>query len=56
MNCVGVISRQETEEKLPFSNVNVFSCFAVLDPTYTYSLPMRQVVNGVVDSFVHVME
>ena len=30
--------------------------FAVLDPTYTFSLPTRQISNGVVDAFVHVIE
>ena len=30
--------------------------FAVLDPEYTFSLPERQVSNGVVDAFVHVIE
>ncbi len=28
----------------------------MLDPTTTYSLPPRQIANGVVDAFVHVME
>lgn len=56
MNCISVISRQSTGEKLMFKNPKVFPRFSVLDPTRTYSLPMRQVVNGVADSFVHVME
>ena len=30
--------------------------FAVLDPATTYSLPPRQVGNGVVDAFVHILE
>ena len=30
--------------------------FSVLDPNKTFSLPTRQVGNGVVDAFVHVME
>ena len=34
----------------------MFPRFAVLDPTKTYTLPARQVGNGVVDAFVHVME
>lgn len=56
MNCISVVSRQSTGDKLLFSNPKVFPLFSVLDPTRTYSLPMRQVVNGVADSFVHVME
>ena len=30
--------------------------FSVLDPNKTYSLPTRQLANGVVDAFIHVME
>ncbi len=28
----------------------------MLDPTKTFTLPPRQVANGVVDAFVHIME
>lgn len=56
MNSISVISRQSTGDKLLFANPKVFPRFSILDPTRTYSLPMRQVVNGVADSFVHVME
>ena len=28
----------------------------MLDPTVTYSLPMNQVANGIVDAFIHVIE
>lgn len=51
-----VISRAETSEKLAFATPFVFPRFAILDPEVTYSLPMRQVANGVVDSFIHVIE
>jgi NADP-dependent alcohol dehydrogenase len=30
--------------------------FAVLDPVLTYTLPARQVANGVVDAFIHTLE
>ena len=30
--------------------------FSVLDPNKTFSLPTRQLANGVVDAFIHVME
>jgi len=30
--------------------------FSVLDPTKTYTLPPRQVANGVIDAFVHIAE
>jgi len=56
MNCSAVISRAATKDKLVFINPKVFPVFSVLDPTTTYSLPPRQVANGIVDAFVHVVE
>ncbi|TKB47347.1 iron-containing alcohol dehydrogenase [Ferrimonas sediminicola] len=44
------------EDKLAFNSPLVYPQFSVLDPTTTYTLPARQVANGVVDAFVHVME
>ena len=56
MNCGAVITRESTREKLAFHCPLVFPRFSVMDPTVTYSLPKRQLANGVVDTFVHVME
>lgn len=56
MNCGSVITRQSTHSKLAFLSPLVFPQFSVLDPTKTFSLPLRQIANGVVDAFVHVME
>lgn len=56
MNSGGVITKAATEEKLAFSSDYTFPKFSVLDPETTYSLPAKQVANGVVDAFVHVME
>lgn len=56
MNERSVISRVATHEKLNFASTQVFPQFSVLDPEVTYSLPARQVANGVVDSFIHVVE
>ena len=53
-NPAAVVSRGEA--KLSFYNPLVLPRFAVLDPTTTYSLPPRQVGNGVVDAFVHIIE
>jgi NADP-dependent alcohol dehydrogenase len=55
-NGEAVITRNSTREKLSFGSERMYPRFAVLDPTTTYSLPARQVANGVVDAFVHVME
>ncbi len=51
-----VISRRATQEKLALSSACVFPVFSVLDPETTFSLPQKQVRNGVVDAFIHVME
>lgn len=56
MNNGGVISRLSTNEKLAFHSDKVFPQFSIIDPQVTYSLPVRQTVNGIVDTFVHVME
>ncbi|WP_105253449.1 iron-containing alcohol dehydrogenase [Pseudoalteromonas sp. T1lg75] len=51
-----VVTKKATQQKRAFGTPIVQPQFAVLDPTYTYSLPPRQVANGVVDAFVHVIE
>ena len=56
MNGNSVISRVSTTEKLAFSSLLVMPKFSVLDPECVFSLPEKQVANGVVDAFVHVME
>ncbi|MBS1004492.1 MULTISPECIES: iron-containing alcohol dehydrogenase [Acetobacter] len=56
MNDGSVITRKETHTKLAFQNPLVFPQFSVLDPTKTFTLPARQIANGVVDSFVHIIE
>ncbi|MBE9504280.1 MAG: iron-containing alcohol dehydrogenase [Proteobacteria bacterium] len=56
MNGYAVISRASTEEKLAFGSPLCYPQFSILDPESTFSLPERQVSNGIVDSFVHVME
>ena len=56
MNGNSVITRVSTTEKLAFSSQKVMPQFSVLDPECVFSLPEKQVANGVVDAFVHVME
>jgi NADP-dependent alcohol dehydrogenase len=50
------VTRRATVTKLPFRSPHVYPQFSVLDPTKTFTLPPRQVANGVVDAFVHIME
>ena len=56
MNNGAVVTRRATQDKLAFANRLLFPLFSVLDPTKTYTLPARQVANGVVDAFVHIAE
>ncbi len=56
MNNGGVITRRDIAAKRPFHSAKVFPLFSVLDPTKTYTLPMSQIANGVVDAFVHTIE
>jgi len=56
MNSGGVVTRKSIGAKLPFSNRALFPVFSILDPTKTYTLPERQLANGVVDAFVHTIE
>lgn len=56
MNNGSVISRRATKEKIGWSGEGTYPTFSILDPTTTYSLPKKQIRNGIVDSYVHVME
>ncbi len=56
MNSGAVISRKELNEKRAFVNPFCFPKFSILDPYVVASLPKRQIRNGVVDAFVHVLE
>ncbi len=51
-----VVTKKATSQKRAFGTPVVQPEFAVLDPSYTFSLPTRQISNGVVDAFVHVIE
>jgi NADP-dependent alcohol dehydrogenase len=56
MNGNSVVTRLSTQEKLAFNANAVLPVFSILDPTTVFSLPEKQVANGVVDAFVHVIE
>ncbi len=55
-NGASVVSRRALKEKLAFISPHVFPRFSVLDPETTFSLPARQVANGIGDAFCHVIE
>lgn len=56
MNNGSVITREEIKAKLFFTSSHVYPKFSVLDPTKSYTLPPRQLANGVVDAYTHIME
>ncbi|MFN4144823.1 MAG: iron-containing alcohol dehydrogenase [Runella sp.] len=56
MNYYAVISRTETQEKYGMGHPLVYPQFSILDPETTFSLPPRQIANGIADAFTHVME
>lgn len=55
-NVFAVISRESSGEKLGFGSEHCYPRFAVLDPETTFSLPPRQMANGIADAFVHTIE
>ncbi len=55
-NGAAVISRRSIRQKLAFIQPLVFPRFSILDPETTFSLPERQISNGVADAFSHVIE
>ncbi|WP_313805463.1 iron-containing alcohol dehydrogenase [Flavobacterium sp.] len=56
MNSGAVITIDATQEKLSFGGSALFPKFSVCDPTVIESLPKRQIQNGIVDAYTHVME
>ena len=56
MNSGSVVTIQATQEKLAFGGSALFPKFSICDPTVIQSLPKRQLQNGVVDAYTHVLE
>ena len=56
MNSGAVVTIEATHEKLTLGGSALFPKFSIVDPTVITSLPKRQLQNGVVDAFTHVME
>lgn len=56
MNSGAVITIEATQEKLDFGGSALFPKFSICDPTVIASLPKRQLQNGVIDAYVHVLE
>ena len=56
MNSGSVVTIEATQEKLAFGGSALFPKFSICDPTVIESLPKRQLQNGVVDAYTHVLE
>ncbi|RDB37158.1 MAG: iron-containing alcohol dehydrogenase [Spirobacillus cienkowskii] len=56
MNPFAVISRRSLGQKKDFTSAHSFPQFSIIDPTVTYSLSERYIINGIIDPFVHVTE
>jgi NADP-dependent alcohol dehydrogenase len=56
MNSGAVITRKETGEKLGMGSPALFPQFSCLNPEVIKSLPLRQLKNGIVDAYTHVLE
>ena len=56
MNSGGVVTKKATQDKLSFRSPLLYPQFSVLDPSKTFTLPAKQVANGLVDAFVHTTE
>ncbi|OCR94261.1 iron-containing alcohol dehydrogenase [Campylobacter fetus] len=56
MNCVSVISNDNLKIKRSFRNELLYPKFSIIDPKTTFSLPLTQIQNGIVDTFVHILE
>ncbi|WP_391090627.1 iron-containing alcohol dehydrogenase [Vibrio sp. NH-UV-68] len=55
-NMGAVVTKAETHDKLPFMTPHVQPKFAVMDPDVMKTLPEKQLINGIVDAWVHVCE
>lgn len=56
MNSGSVITFIEKKAKYSFQSKVTYPQFSILDPTLTYTLPKKQLANGIIDSYIHVLE
>jgi alcohol dehydrogenase YqhD (iron-dependent ADH family) len=55
MNPTAVITNWEKQLKYTIHNA-IFPTFSILDPTYTFTVPLRQTGLGIIDAATHVLE
>lgn len=51
-----VISRTETNDKLAYFSAHTYPAVSFIDPTYTFSVPVKHTLAGVADCINHIME
>ena len=56
MNSGAVITNAATQEKLGMGGPGLFPEFSIMDPQVVQSIPHRQLANGIIDAFTHVLE
>lgn len=56
MNGGGVVTNEETREKLPFGSPFTYPKTSFLEPALTLTLPPEQTANGLADAFAHLFE
>ncbi|MDB2656689.1 iron-containing alcohol dehydrogenase [Crocinitomicaceae bacterium] len=56
VNSGGVISRSEIGAKRTMGGPLFFPVFSFCDPTVVATLPKRQLANGIIDAYMHVLE
>lgn len=56
VNSGAVISRSEIEAKRTMGGPLFFPVFSFCDPTVVATLPKRQLANGIIDAYMHVLE
>ena len=56
MNSGAVVTIAATQEKLTLGGSALFPVFSICDPSVIASLPKRQIQNGIVDAYTHVLE
>lgn len=56
MDPYSVITNEETNQKVDFEGENLYPAYSILNPEYTYSVPVYQTACGVVDIMSHIFE
>ncbi|MBB6636294.1 iron-containing alcohol dehydrogenase [Cohnella thailandensis] len=56
MNAASVITNWETKEKNGWYAHFNHPQFSILDPAFTYTVPLDQTINGIVDIMTHILE